>query len=217
MVGEPLLRLRAHGTLRRKATAPVLVHPLGCVDDSLGIMGYADTHGSGASLRSDTESTRLWSESIETGLAAGRARLTAAILADPEALRESMLPVSPASLASTFSPVAAQAARFVAKKYGADLTQLDRHLEAQRSVCMQLRDALAGRAYFEGSSLSAVDLLAATFLQMVEPVQHPRIPLLPALRRAWTSAPLAAEFGDLLSWRDALYANARGTRTKAAA
>ena len=128
-----------------------------------------------------------------------------------------MLPVSPAPLAGLLRPVAAQGARFVAKKYGADLAQVDRHVDTQRGVCLALRDALGGRALFEGSSLGAVDLMAATFLQMVEPVQHPRIVLLPALRRAWTAAPLVGEFADLLAWRDALYASARGERTKAAA
>jgi hypothetical protein len=52
---------------------------------------------------------------------------------------------------------------------------------------------------------------------VVEPVQHPRIVLLPALRQAWTAAPLVGEFADLLAWRDGLYASARGVRTKAAA
>ena len=42
MVGEPLLRRRAHGTLRVKATAPLLVHAGGAIDDSLAIMRYAD-------------------------------------------------------------------------------------------------------------------------------------------------------------------------------
>lgn len=217
MVGEPLLRLRAHGTLRVKATAPLLVHAGGAIDDSLAIMRYADACGRGPSLRSDSDDARAWAERIEQGLAAGRARLTAAILADPEALRESMLPVSPAPLAGLLRPVAAQGARFVAKKYGADLAQVDRHVDTQRGVCLALRDALGGRALFEGSSLGAVDLMAATFLQMVEPVQHPRIVLLPALRRAWTAAPLVGEFADLLAWRDGLYASARGVRTKAAA
>jgi glutathione S-transferase len=217
MVGEPLLRLRAHGTLRRKATAPLLVHAGGAIDDSLGIIRYADACGRGPSLRSDSANAGAWAERIELGLAAGRARLTAAILADPEALRESMLPVSPAPLAGALRPVAAQAARFVAKKYGADLQQVDQHVEAQRGVCLALRAALDGRAHLDGDSLSAVDLMAATFLQMVQPVQHPRMVLLPALRRAWTAAPLVGEFADLLAWRDDLYASARGTRTKAAA
>ena len=167
MVGEPLLRLRAHGTLRVKATAPLLVHAGGAIDDSLAIMRYADACGRGPSLRSDSDGARAWAERIEQGLAAGRARLTAAILADPEGLRESMLPVSPAPLAGLLRPVAAQGARFVAKKYGADLAQVDRHVDTQRGVCLALRDALGGRALLEGSSLGAVDLMAATFLQKV--------------------------------------------------
>jgi len=217
MVGEPLLRLRARGAAGAKPTVPLLVHQGGAIGDSLGIMRYADACGRGPSLRSDSAGAAAWAERIEQGLGAGRARLTAAILADPEALRESMLPVSPAPLAGMLRPVAAQGARFIAKKYGADLAQVDAHVEAQRRVCLALRDALGGRQHLEADALCASDLLAATFLQMVEPVQHPRIVLLPALRRAWTAAPLVDEFADLLAWRDGLYATARGTRTRAAA
>jgi glutathione S-transferase len=217
MLGEPLLRLRGRRAGRAKATAPLLVHAGGAIGDSLEIMRYADAHGRGASLGSDTARAAAWAEEIEQGLAAGRARLTAAIITDPEALRESVLPVSPAPLSGLLRPVAAQAARFVAKKYGADLARTDEHIAVQRRVCLALRDALRGRAYIEGDTLGAADVLAATYLQMVEPVTHPRIVLLPALRRAWTAAPLVDEFADLLAWRDALYANARGTRAKRAA
>lgn len=216
MLGEPALRKRARLAGQPKPTAPQLVHTGGVLGDSLAIMRYADAHGRGTSLGSDQPSTAAWAERMERGLDAGRARLTAAILADREALRESMLPVSPAPLAGMLSPVAAQGARFIARKYGADVSRTSHYVAVQREVCGELRDALAGRPHLEGDALCAKDLIAVSFLQTVQPVQHPRMPMLPALRRAWTAAPLVGEFADLLTWRDGLYASARGVRTKAA-
>lgn len=217
MLGEPLLRRRAREAGQPKPTVPQLVHTGGVIGDSLAIMRFADARGSGTSLSSDAQSTADWALRMERGLDAGRARLTVAILADREALRESMLPVSPAPLAGALSPVAAQAARFIARKYGANVDHTHQYVAVQREVCGELREALAGRPHLEGDTLSAKDLLAISFLQTVQPVHHPRMPLLPALRRAWTAAPLVDEFADVLAWRDGLYANQRGERTRAAA
>lgn len=217
MLGEPMLRRRARAAGQAKPTAPQLVYPGGAIGDSLAIMRFADARGHGSSLGSERPSTAEWAARMERGLDAGRARLTLAVLADREALRESMLPVSPAPLAGVLSPVAAQAARFIVRKYGADARRVDEYVEVQREVCRDVREALDGRAHLDGDALSARDLLAISFLQMVQPVQHPRMPLLPALRRAWTAAPLVDEFRDILAWRDGLYATARGVRTKLAA
>lgn len=217
MLGEPLLRRRARRAGQAKPTVPQLEHEGGVLGDSLAIMRYADAHGRGTSLGSDHPDVAAWAERMERGLDAGRARLTAAILRDREALRESMLPVSPAPLAGVLSPVAAQGARFILRKYGADASRTEQYVDVQRGVCRELREALAGRPHLEGDTLGAKDLLAVSFLQTVQPVQHPRMPLLPALRRAWTAAPLVSEFADLLAWRDGLYAGARGVRTRVAA
>jgi glutathione S-transferase len=56
------------------------------------------------------------------------------------------------------------------------------------------------------------DLAAAVALGVVRPVEHPVMPLGPGLRAAFTEPGLAEEFGELLAWRDRLYAERRVVR-----
>jgi glutathione S-transferase len=46
-------------------------------------------------------------------------------------------------------------------------------------------------------------------LQAVVPVAHEFIRLGPASREAWTNPRLAADYADLVAWRDRLYARHR--------
>ncbi|MCA9534855.1 MAG: glutathione S-transferase [Sandaracinaceae bacterium] len=206
MVGEPALRLRARAPRGERVSVPLLVHPGGVVRDSVEIMRFADAHGGGPSLGASAPDTERWASRVEVGLAATRARVTAAILADPEALRESVLPLAPGPLAHLMKPAGALGARFVARKYGADLGDGARHEATLRAVLTDLRGALSGREHLRGDAFSACDILAATLLQGVAPVSHPRVRLLPAQRAAWTHVGLADEFADLVGWRDRLYA-----------
>jgi glutathione S-transferase len=57
----------------------------------------------------------------------------------------------------------------------------------------------------------------AVVLQMVSPVRDAFIPLGPRMREVWTNESLAADFGDLLAWRDQLYDRHRGGLAASAA
>src|SRR5690606_39002707 len=112
MLGEPLLRLRARRATRgdqtniRRATVPLLLTDKSGFADSLEIMRYADRFGASASLSSDAPEVEGWAQRVEHGLSAGRALVTAAILADPAALKASARAASPAFLAGAMRPIA---------------------------------------------------------------------------------------------------------------
>jgi glutathione S-transferase len=62
-----------------------------------------------------------------------------------------------------------------------------------------------------GGAFSFADIAMATALQLTVPVADGYVALGPATRAAWADDALAAEFADLVAWRDALYARHRRT------
>ncbi len=207
MVGEPLLRLRVGSNGGKRVTVPFFVTENEKLADSLDIILHADRVGTRPKLVRDLEETRRWRDRIEVGLSSVRARVTAAVLADPEALRESAMAVSPAFLAGAMRPMAAMGARFIVRKYGAALDDPKKHDDAMRSVAEEIRAALKTRDVIGGEQLSAVDLLAATFLQGLRAPDAPHLHLGPAVAKAWGHEQLAREYADLVGWRDRLYAS----------
>jgi glutathione S-transferase len=217
MLGEPLLRWRARGLAQERVTVPLYRDGTGVFGDSLRIAERADAKGRGPRLLVDPDQMAHWNARVEDALSAMRALVTARLLADRDAVRESALAVSPRWAAGALSPVVSAAARFVAHKYGADLGRTEAHEETMGAVLRDIREARGGRMYFAMDRLTAPDIWMATALQGVVPVYDSFIRLEPAVRRAWTSPKLAAEFSDLVGWRDALYAACRGRRTRPAA
>ncbi len=220
LLGEPLLRWRARNAGMAKASVPLFVDGHTAIGDSLLIARHADAVGEGSHLSTDHPEFGDFSARIEDALQGARASVTAAILADPEALRESARAAAPEALTPMLRPVAAMAARFIARKYSADLAAGERNRAGIREVLRELRERKGSRRHFVGDSFSAFDLWAATLIQGVSPVSHRYIRLSPAVQRAWTQPGLAAEFADLVQWRDEIYAvyrrgSARPTVSKA--
>lgn len=206
LLGELGLRRLARRAGVAKATVPVWIDGAEVVFDSCAIAAMADRVGQGPSLDAATPETLALAERLEPGLNAGRALVSAAILADPVAQREAVAPIAPGVLAHLAQPVARVGVRFLTRKYDADPETVAAHLATMRATARDLRAALGGRRHLAGDRLSFADLLAASFLQTVSPVDHPLIPLGPATRRAWRRAELVEELADLLAYRDALYA-----------
>ncbi|MGE0322025.1 MAG: glutathione S-transferase family protein [Polyangiaceae bacterium] len=205
LLGEPALRWRARNTGVPKASVPLLVDGDLIIGDSLEIALHADAVGRGESLSTAHPEFADFSLRVEGALRAARALVTAAILADPEALRESARAAAPEALTPMLRPVAATAARFIARKYSADLTANGRNRASIREVLGELRQRRAGAPYLLGDRFSAFDIWAATLLQAVKPVSHTYIRLSPAVEQAWSQPELAGEFEDLVSWRDRMY------------
>jgi glutathione S-transferase len=210
MLGEPALRWAAKPPPGARASVPVLVDEHGIHRDSIDIVLHADRIGAGPRLVQDEAALRALAATAERGLDALRARVTARILGDRAALRESAQAVVPAFLAPLIAPVAAMGARFIARKYASPLERDAENLAAIRDALRALAAEVDTSSVPTRETLRAEHLVLATFLQGIRPVETLHIRLRPAVARAWTCEELAAEHGELLRWRDAVYASVRG-------
>ena len=207
LLGEPGLRLRLKRA-RGNVSVPVLFTPEGALSDSLAIAIYAGAHGSGPDLFPADSDVERWNTFSERGLAAGRALSLMRVLSDQAALKE----LVPKPLAKALGGVAVRVARFGVKrtlrKYGAPTIDVAR--AELRALLGELRAALGGAAHlYPGHGLTYADIAAAQVLAFVTPPSQ-GIRVGKANRMAFTDPELAAEFPDLLAWRDALYAAHRG-------
>lgn len=211
LLGEPLLRWQARGAGEVRATVPLLRADGQAIGDSLKIMQWADARGDG-SLRAAEPEVAAWAARVEPALSRGRQRITHRTLASPAVLREAAATAMPDALAGVASPVAAAGARFIAKKYGFDPDAPEPELTPMIEVMEAIRAALDGGEHVVGDALTAADLLAASAVQMIQPVGDAWVRLAPATRGAWTVPELAARFEDVVAWRDRLYAAHRARR-----
>ncbi len=207
LIGEPALRLRLKKA-RGNVSVPVLFTPEGPLADSLAIAMYAGSRGSGPELFPANADVERWNTFSERGLAAGRALSLTRVLADTAALKEMV----PKPLAKALGGIAIKVARYGVKrtlrKYGAPTSDAAR--ADLRALLGELRAALGGAAHlYPGHGLTYADIAAAQVLAFVTPPTT-GIRIGKANRLAFTDAELAAEFADLLAWRDALYAAHRG-------
>lgn len=214
MIGELRLRLAARRA-RGRVTIPLLVDGPEVLMDSVAIARFAERRGLPAERGSaplfpgdrETELER-WNACSEVVMTSGRALLLRRMLGSPAALREQLPPFVPGALRSLLQPLAARGVRFVMRKYQLELDEEPLHVSRIRSALASVREALGGgRPWLLGGyGFSFADITVATSLQFILPVSDRYMPLGPATREVWTHPALAAEFADLLAWRDALYA-----------
>lgn len=209
-VGERRLR-RLVGADKPRATVPVLLTGEQVLCESWDIACYADREGAGTRLilpEREAE-VRKWNTLADETMAAGRALVAAALLASPAAIDEGLPPQVPVWLRPVLRPVGTYGVKWFARKYGLDRMDAAAQRAKLRSTLEILRAALTpDRPYLLGS-FSYADIVMATCLQGVLPVADRYIQLGPATRQVWTCTELAAEFPDVLSWRDRLYAQHR--------
>jgi glutathione S-transferase len=209
MIAELTLRAALRGQARRprRVTVPLLVHGDAALMASDEIARHAERCGRGAPLfpAAHEEELRVWMQRSEALMVAGRAMLLPRIAASPEALREHLPPSVPRILRRALQWVVALGVAHLVRKYDVRIGDGAYELEC-RGVLDALRAALAdGRRHLVGDAFSYADITMAAALQFVLPVDDRYISLAPATRRAWTHARLAADYADLLAWRDALY------------
>lgn len=195
------------GPTKKRATVPVLVLPGAVLTESWDIVQHADRHGHSTPLLPDDRlgEIRRYTDLVDRTLEMGRALVLRALIASGEALDETLPPPVPAALRPWLRPVTRFGARWFARKYDLRLDAEAEQTNAVRGALTALRAALAGGAPYLLGSFTYADIVMAGLLQSVMPVVQPHIPLGPATRRVWTSPLLAAEFGDLVAWRDQLY------------
>lgn len=206
MLGEPLLRLRTR-VFRGPVTVPVLLHDGRVFRDSVEIARYADRLGKGTPLfpaSAEADVTRY--VEIATGIMEASRALSVSRMARDERLQFENLPPSvPAPLRPVF---ARMGTRFMTRKYRLDARDLEQDRAMIRRGLEQLRTELRGRDTLL-SGFTFADIAVAVSLTLLRPVEHPILPLGPGMRAAFTEPGLAEEFGDLLAWRDKLYAERR--------
>lgn len=208
MLGEPLLRLRLRAP-RGTVSVPVLIEGGTHLRDSLDIARHADRMRTGAStLFPDAFEREVmrWNGLSEVIARAGRALLTPRLLASRESLIESFPPLIPKAVRGVSVPIAEQAVRYIATKYGVRDEEREQHRATLRAALAQVRDALGDEPYLvHAAGYTYADIAIACALQFVEPAEE-LAALGPATRAAWTDPVLAPEHGDVLAWRDRVVA-----------
>jgi glutathione S-transferase len=210
LLGEPLLRLRT-GRLRGGLSIPLLVDGDVKLFDGVDIARWADARGSRAKLFPAGAEKDLghWVRRATDLMEAGRSLLLPRLLADRAARLEALPAWVPGPLRGLMDPMAVLGTRWVRRKY----RDLERHPAAAsstiRGVLGEARARLAAAPFVLDAGFSFADVALAVALQVVRPVEHPAMPLGAAYRAAWTVAPIAGEFPEVLAWRDRLYAERR--------
>jgi glutathione S-transferase len=212
LIGEAALRLKLR-RFKSPATVPALIDGHARICDSMAIARHAESTGHGAPLfpvENDAEIAR-WNAVSEACIGATRALVTRRVLERPDAQAEHLPPFVPAALRGPMAPVARLGARFLVKKYRFDTKDEARQLAVWREGLESLREALGGRDHLLGAFTFA-DIAMAAALQGVRPPERIARRLGPASLACWSREDLAAEFADLLDWRDRLYAAHRQAR-----
>ena len=210
VLGEVLLRIkarsRAPGT---KPSVPLLVDGDDVLLSSLAIARHADARGGADPLfpsELDAEIVK-WTELSDEMIGAGRSRVMVGLRTNRDAQREALPPFIPGPLRGLMTPMASTAAAFLGSKY--DVPR-DADAEAEKTLRPALdavRAALGDRVHIL-DRFTFADVAIASALQALRPPT--RAPIGPATRDIWTNESLAGEYGDLLTWRDAIYATRRG-------
>lgn len=204
VLGELALRLRSRRPFGN-VSVPLLVENGRAIMDSLAIAEHVDAQGGGTSLfpAEHRAAIRELNARIEPMFQAARARSIRLNMEDdetaldlvPPALRKLPFAVETSRLGS----------RFVAWKHP---TPSEGILQTMTEGLAYIRRALRDRPYFH-DTFTYADIIAATALQFVKPVDDRYIAISPIKRRAWSDEDLAGEFAQLVQWRDALYAKHR--------
>ncbi len=201
LVGEIALRMRAKNT-KGKVSVPLLVEEDGeSVQGSLAIGQWADAHGKKEKLFPEGSRDRIVAlyDKLEDTLSAARERFVRDLMTDREAQLESL----PAMLRGLpFASLSAKVGTsFVANKYNARIGSVDDRMRAGLQI---VREAKGDKEYIEGS-FSFADIVGATVVQTIAPVEKKYLDVPPATRKLWEYKKLAKEFPDLIAWRDAIY------------
>jgi glutathione S-transferase len=203
MMGELLLRRAAKlKDKSKKASVPLLVDGDNAVMGSFEIAKYAESNGRGAPLfprdPAAEKAIAHWNDVAERMTNVGRVSVFKKLPKNRAAQKEALPSFVPGFMAGS----ASMAISFLAKKYAVP-TDLDAEVkQVLRPALEELRAALAGKAYLL-DGFTYADITVACALQAVRP--HDRAPLGPGTRETWTNEEMAAEFEDLLMWRDAIY------------
>ena len=209
LLGELKLRLRMR-KLAGRVTVPVLFDGDTFFTDSFEIARQADRLGGGATLFPAGKLAEIseWNQHSETALSAGRARTMLALAGEPGLALAFLPPSVPAALKPLLLPLAQKGvARFINKYRMRD--EAERHEAVFQRELERLAQALSGKRYLIGDTLSYADIAMALIVQGVSPVDVRYMARLPSYRPSATPTELQSRYAALISWRDELYAKHR--------
>ena len=216
LLGEPALRV----LLRRpfgRVSVPVLIDGKHVINESFKIARYADELGSGPRLFPEGREAAIvdFDAASERALAAGRALALTRMLDDREALEEKV-PRAMRKLGPVAIAIARAGVERTLRKYGAGEASLADHHAMLASVLISLRADLSRSRASEPRTLFATfsyaDIVMSQALCFVQPPESAHFRIGSGSRRCYCDAELNAQFGDLVAWRDALYARYRDAR-----
>lgn len=199
-LGQPAMRWRLRGR-GGKITVPILFAGDDVLRESLAIAEFAHDQNESAALFPDRTRVVGFNRLADEACAESRFAIGKRFSADPDAQREAMHGVVPRALARPTRFVAKLVSGWVTRKYEDTVEP-----GATRTALETLRRSLAenGGDYVLGE-FSFADMAMSVMLDMVSPPSNDYVYRAPATRECWTQPELAAEFADVIEWRDGLY------------
>ena len=208
LLGELTLRRKVRGTGRTTATVPVLDADGTVVPDSIEIARYADGIGKGAHLfpKEHDDAVREWCDVANRMMDVGRAWVLQNLADSREAQKEALPPFVPAFAKPVLAPMSRRVALFLAKKHLSPTDIEARVEDTVRPLLLRVRTQKGDKPYLL-ETFTFADVVICATLAAVRPRASARLG--PATRRVWSHEALERDFGDLLEWRDAVYAEHR--------
>jgi glutathione S-transferase len=203
MISEPRLRLKLK-RLGGRITVPILFDEGVVLRDSFDIARHADLRGTATPLFPPSRQSDIaaLNSQFERAMEAGRCMVVRRTADHPSAKYDSV--PGPTWARPALGPLANLGLRYFVRKYDLEGRTAADDLGIMRDALLETRELLGGRPTIYGE-LSYADIIAATFLQFVQPCDPRYIRLSEGNADCWTTPELAAEFADLVAWRDALY------------
>lgn len=207
ILGTPWLRVAAKRPFGR-VSIPTLLDDDGAYVDSFVIAKHVDGIGQGSRLFPEdaAETIAAYNERSEAMLSACRAICTPRISADADAAFDATPPVVPGRRLMARTAVKL-AELLINSKYKVN-KNLDENVATLRDGLSRLRADLGKRETLL-PTFSFADIAMAVTMQWVQPLPTTIRPVGDALNRVLSQPELAAEFADLVAWRDRIYAKYR--------
>jgi glutathione S-transferase len=205
LLGELILRARMHMP-RGVVTVPVLQVGSTWLLDSLDIAKYADRSGSAKTLFPEDKilEIELWNQRSEAAMSAGRALAVLEAAKDPNTAQA----LVPPRLRPILGGIAQKGLAAFIDKYRMR-HDAEKHAQTLMRELTKLQAALKDRGgYVVGDGFTYADIVMATAVQFVVPVDSRYMPAGPPGVEWTPNDALVARFADLLAWRDALYGDA---------